>query len=353
MLSLKNFFSGTSALVDTGPSGSLITKDITIGTVSNVNKTIFFYTNATDYDVSFTRNNPFSVRLLNASTLRVEWRNVFGQVLTHTLNWWVMEFSEGVTVQHYYSATQPASPITISRVDTTQSFLIPSWNINCAEYLSTLVNTGANFSFASPTSVTLTNGASLLENVSMQVVQWDGAAVQHSISSINLDTIVDVTLTPVNTAKALVFSTNNWTSTIDPSAVYQYSRCFLNSSTALRLQTIANDYLQYIAASVVVIPQMSTQRGTVTIPNLSTTQTATITGINQTRAVPWVSMPNRPWAQRDEGSTYNVFGGTHATQIGFTRGRPWSDSIADWQVLEFQNPVPRPGFAAFQNPAIA
>lgn len=362
MFALKNFFSGTSALVDPGTSGALVTFDITIGTVTNVNRTMFFYTEAVDADVSFTRYAT-AVRLLDASTLRVNWRNVYGQITTHTIRWWIMEFVEGVTVQHYYSATQPSSPITINPVNTENSFIIPSWNINNSEGSSSQVNAGANFSFASGSSVTMANSGALMAEVSMQVVQWDGAYAQHSITNINATTPVDVTISNVNTERAVVFSSNNWTSASDPTEVDQFARCFLNSSTALRLSTDATGYSQDIASSVVTIPQFSIQRGLSTFPGTadSSSYNVTIPAVNVVNSVAWVSMPNRPWARRNEPLTPNVYPGAHATKVIFNsatelnlaRGRGWSAADVDWQILEFQPPPPRSGFISFQNPGIA
>jgi hypothetical protein len=360
MLALKNFFSGTAVLADPGPSGSMITMDITIGTVTDVNKTLFFYTQSTDYDVSFTRNNPVSVQLLDASTLRVQWWNVFGQVVTHSIRWWVMEFTEGVKVQHYYSATQPASPITITAVDTTKSFIIPSWALNTLEWESGLVNTGANFSFASSTSVTMANAGALMAHVSMQVVQWDGAIAQHAIGNINAATPIDVPFSAVNLARAVVFSSNDWTSPLQPVGVNQFTRCYLNSSTAVRLDVDQTEYLQNVAITLIEIPHFKIQRGSVTILNAAYSGVAAITSVDTSKSIPWVSMANRPWAQRDEWWVPNIFGGAHAvlltfnsaTEINLARGRPWSDIDADWQVMEFQPLPPRSGVAAFLDPAI-
>lgn len=360
MLALKNFFSGTSVLVDPGISGEYVVLDITIGTVTDVNRTLFFYTYSTDFDTGYTRTGPISVRLLDASTLRVEWRDVFGQIATHSVRWWVLEFSEGVTVQHYYSATQPTSPITINAVDTTKSFIIPSWGIDSWEGDSSIVNTGANFSFDSSTSVAMENGGSTMYSVAMQIVQWDGSRVQHAKANINTVSPVDVLFNEVDLTRSVLFSSNDWTSTLQPVGVNQIARCYLNSSTVVRLEVDQTEYLQNLAIAVVEIPHFKVQRGSLTFEGASYTATAAITSVDTTKSIPWVSMPNRPWAQRNEWAEPYFFSGAQATlltfnsgtEINFARGRPWGPIDADWQVLEFQPLPPRSAAISFQNPAI-
>jgi len=113
MIRIKNIFSGATTIT----GGSATSQDITIGTVSDVNKTLFFYTAYYDRDTPFSRE-VISVRLSNATTLNVQWRNTYAQAFSVYMRWYVIEFVEGVTVQHYYSAAKPSSPITVNQVDT-------------------------------------------------------------------------------------------------------------------------------------------------------------------------------------------------------------------------------------------
>jgi hypothetical protein len=359
MLTLKNFFNGMSTLDDIGSGGdSIITRDITIGTVTDVNRTLIFYTWSQDYDMAFTESESLSVSLYDASTIRVMWRKTFALDSAFTIRWWVFEFSEGVQTQHYFSTTMPTSPITINAVDTSRSFLKARWMLYGSEGVYTQVNAGANFSFASSTSVTLTNGGSWLYNVAMQIVQWDGAAAQHAIANINASTPVDVTINAVNMPRALLTSSSNWTSGSDPTSVDQYARCFLNSSTAVRLSTITTGYSQDIALTVIEIPQFYIQRGLAAFDTISAT--ATLVELIAAVTIPWMSMSNRPWAQRNESTTPYIYGGAHAclmtfnssTELNIARGRAWSEINADWQVIEFYVPPPRYGFVNYQIPAI-
>jgi len=359
MLALKNFFSGTATIVDTGPSGNEMTYDITIGSVSNVNKTMFFFTVYHDQDVSYARSYP-SIYLLNSTTLRVQWRNVYGQTFTRYVQWYVLEFTEGVYVQHYYSAAKPSSTISIDAVDINKSFIIPSWGINptSSEGGSEVAYTGANFQFASPSSVTLTNGGTTMEKVSMQVVQWDGAWAQHSLSTIDTTTEVDTTIYDVNLNRAVLFATNNWTSASEPSGIDQIARCNVKDEYTLQMTVFTTGYTQNIATSIVTIPQFKVQRGKALILNANYTQTVSIASVNTAKSIPWVCMPNRPWAQRND-SALAFYHGTHANRLTFdsatqfttTRGRPWSDIQTDWQVMEFEPPPPR-GIVSIQDPGI-
>lgn len=359
MISLRNFFSGTTTYYDTAdPSGSIITQDVTFGTVTDVNRTMVFYTALEDYDIAFEETNCLSIYLLNETTLRIQWRKTYNITTGYTIRWWVLEFTEGVLVQHYYSTTQPSSPITINPVDVSRSFIIPSWMIYGLEGSATAVNIGANFSFADSTSVTLTNAGSRMYNVAMQIVQWDGAVAQHAITNISTALSVDVSINPVNLDRAIVFSTNNWTSSSDPTSVQEFARCFLNDSTSIKISVDATGYSQDLATSVVEIPQFTVQRGMNTLDSTSTG--VTISEVDLSNSVAWVSMPNRPWGQRNEPSANQIFGGAqsvlsvfnNATEIELSRGRPWSGLDADWQILEFNPPPPVHGFTLFQDPGI-
>jgi surface antigen len=274
------------------------------------------------------------------------------------MKWWIMEFTEGVSVQHYYSAAQPSSPISITAVDTTKSFIIPSWGINNTEGSFALVNTGANFSFGSSTSVTLANAGAIMDNVAMQIVQWDGAIAQHMISNINAATPMNVTINEVNLARAIIVSSRNFLSTIEPAQIDQLSRCVLQNSTTVQLSVDMTEYSQDIAITVIMIPQFNVQRGTLTL--ITTSLTASINTVDTTKTVPWISMSNRPWSQRNEPTTAWLYGTTHATavtlnsatEVNAARGSAWSDADVDWQVMEFQPPPPRDGVVIFQGPAI-
>jgi len=192
----------------------------------------------------------------------------------------------------------------------------------------------------------------------MQVIQWDGAVSQQSITNIDASTPVDVTINAVKESRAVVFSSNNWTGASNPTGVDQFARCFLQDSTMLRLSTEQTGYTQDIAAFVVTIPQFDVQRGAATFDTL--TSSVSINNVDSPNTIPWVSMPNRPFGRRNESSTGDVHFGAHATrltldsttQFTIARGRNWSPVVADWQVLEFEPPPPRYSFVMHQDPSI-
>lgn len=125
-----------------------------------------------------------------------------------TIDWYVVEFLTGVTVQRGTVATVPGTGtnITISAVDLTKS-----WPIIFDSNAGTGYGTDdvVRARLTSSTNLELKPQASDADSVSWQVIQYDACSVQELQVTFTTETQIDTAITSVDPAKTAIFCSMN------------------------------------------------------------------------------------------------------------------------------------------------
>jgi hypothetical protein len=282
-------------------------------------------------------------RLKDGTTLLFGTNATAGNVY---IAWTLYEFSQGVNVQHYYSASKPTSPISIDAVDLSKSWLIASYASTSSLTGGTITWKGdtASFYFASSNSVTMNGAPSSLDHVCLQVIQWEGAKVQ-SFTQFKND--ADITINAVDTTHALLFGSTKVTDDTYGDAILV--RWIATSTT---LVDIVNSYSNVEEALFVVeLPQVLVQRAAGRTGGIASLPwTVTINKVDTARSCVFGTTPFAGWCQMvnqgqkvlaTESLGRWVF--NSATQIAVMEGQASPVTFGfgySWQVMTFRDFVP-------------
>lgn len=178
---------------------------------------------------------------------------------TGTIEYQVIEFTQGIYVQHFYTAMSSSpTDVTISAIDLTKTFVICTVNANLAGW-----NT-RHFVKADLTTTTNLQLSSVNPPVTVatQVIQIDNATVQKITDTMGTGATKDVTVTTIDPAKTFwVFTANTTGATAVDNSVYL---SYVNTTT-LRFTRVAASGIDFPFILFVV----SLSSG-VTVQNVST-----------------------------------------------------------------------------------
>lgn len=192
------------------------TKTITLATeLVSTSKTVLFFT------VNSGSNEPINYHVLGRvlSTTQIQFERMATPAVACTVEYQVIEFSQGITVQHFYiSQNSGTVNTTISEVDLSKAFPI-----------ITMAQTGATFGANDLIMAEITSTVNLATTIgsvstcpaAVQVIQIDDAAVQKFNDTYGTGATKDITVTTINSAKTFwFFSVNSAGTTVNSSFPY-------------------------------------------------------------------------------------------------------------------------------------
>lgn len=219
------------------------------------------------------------------STTSIQFERNTGATETVTIDWWLLEFASGVSVQHVTFTANGST--TISAVTLAQSFIV-SGGFDNGGTLQTDDDV-YRFAFASSTSVEHLANSGTVDGGLAQIVDYDGASVQYSTQIvIALSTGYTATISAVTMAQTLLFGSGLFgaSGAADPFNFDDVFRLALNSTTQIggTCEGAGIDFTQTVGTFVVSTPDISVQRGTMTMGAAVATGDATLTPINVARS---------------------------------------------------------------------
>lgn len=330
------------------------TKDITAPTsftaLSDINKTVLFWSESNEGELMEEYGAPL-VRLLDIYTIRVERGGGTGRTIKLEIT--LMEFYQGVTVQHFYDSNvySTATDLTIKNVETTtNTFIIPSFASQDTTYFQ---NSTGTFSLSNTTTVRFTPAGASCYPIAMQIVQWGGAFVQTITDNIDAGSTsksITIPLT-VDLSKTIIIASMSCGTNASFQTRHVPNIYIANANTINVDREIAGYQVDFVA-NIITIPQFRVQRGT---KNLGSTETTT-TIVKGTD----IGFNSEVWADRSfsiigqlggwsrnscTGSSYGkifcVRGKVNSsTQITLTRqayniGLNNYVAIVNWQLIEY------------------
>lgn len=262
------------------------------------------------------------------------------------VNWQVIEFAGGVTVQRGLSSlatTDTIKNIPITAVDTSKTFVIVTSRTTSTSQIIDEQRT-MRAQLTSGVSLELSrNESGVATDVAWQVIQMDGASVQSGLTTIpSGSSSATATITAVDTASTfLVFNTRADAATNGVEAQHYVRGTMTNSTTLTFTRKSSTNTVDISWFTVSLGDGTSVQKGTLTAATTETSLNATITAINTNRTVAFVSANacqnpscTDSTADQDSGSWTPTFTATTNLQVerGSAQDRP---SDVDWFVVQF------------------
>lgn len=261
------------------------------------------------------------------------------------VNWYVVEFSKGVSVQRgsgSLSASQSSDTVTLaSKVDLSRTFIIGYSRVS-----STLSNADERRTLRY--RLTSTNSFEVLRNETgnavsyeWQVIQMDGARVQPGISSIiNGSSSVSASLSSVNINNSFIIINSAAGSGTDGKETDFYVQASYASSTELSLsRTGSSDSVDISWFAVEMVDGTSVQNGSVTVTGSSTTANASLNSVNTSKTMIMYSTQTATGdsaaTTQDSGTYSSIF--LDSVTIQFERANAESNiGGISWTAIQFQ-----------------
>ena len=332
-LTLKQIERGTSTFTGGSPSSLVVTLGTTLTDTTNA---IILFTvestasNAKEYNVAG--------RII--STTQIEFNRLAATLLTTpTVEWQVIEFTQGITVQHIYQTlTALSTDIAITAVDLAKTFPIVT--------VARLANPyGADDNIL--TEITTTTNVNCIAvnttevGVAIQIVQIDDASVQKFATTYGTGATKDITVTTITENKTFWLFTLGTTDVAFNPDNFMYLS-YVNSTTIRFTRTDSSginfDLVVYVVSlsSGITVQNIATtiaSSGSSVSPTISTVTVANtallLNGLTQRHA-------SANTTTSDAGTT--AFGLASLTTTAFTATRAESPATAattNVQVLEW------------------
>jgi hypothetical protein len=299
--------------------------------------------------------------LTSATNLRI---TIYDTAGTEVVQWYVVEFLSGVTVQRSpaggtaIAAGTATVPVPIAAVNLAQTFVLISENMNNStnEYIDEQWTVQAQLT--STTNLQLTRNANATAiNVAWQVIQIASAAVQSGTATIaiNATTVTGALNPPVDLTRTfLVFTRSGGSGSFGVESFYQTTGQITNATTLTFTRAFqgnfANSQVDIAWFAVRMTDGTTVQRG---LQGPSGTGGASVTmnavlpsAIAINRSVPFISVmgdpaPANPFSNLDDTSWRAALITT--TNLRLTRSNVLpatnntSNATVAWQVVQFNN----------------
>ena len=332
MAVLKTVQSGTVSFA-TGD----VSKTATITAVTTASSIVYFsFTGNTSAQTIF---NQVKAELTNTTTLtftRADNSGVIG------LNWYVVEFTSGVTVQRGLSSDiGTTTNITVSTASLTTSWSILSIEINgysneYGYYVSHYLSTTTNLLL---THSALDVGEAI--NVNWQVITYDNASVQ-SISKAFLTTDTSITSTITSVTQNRTFLEFSYTDTTSGSVAPQHVwNSYLTNATTVTYSRNAGFFAGTARLYAISLSDsVSVQRGEKALAALSTTNALTTIVV----ANAFANAPSSYGRSKNDDTNTTSWNShitgvrlalTSTTVITFTRATNAGTVTIPWEVVEW------------------
>jgi hypothetical protein len=265
-----------------------------------------------------------------------------------TLEWTVMEWSAGVTVESGSQTGSGATTnVTITEIDTTKAWPIVSMSTNAGDW-----NTGSGLSIQA--SITSTTNLALVSDDSTptaqitcwQIVEYDNATVALYSKTIARNTTGSTqTITSVDTTKTILFNTMYGTD--DPSAPANWPRWTLTNATTVTWvqSSTSNGNLLHKLYVVSFSDEVIVQKAVTSVASGTTTSTITVTSLTVANTLVHVLgyLGTCSYtAYATVGFTRNAYTLliTNATTLTYARTTSGTASTLSWETIEFPSGTP-------------
>lgn len=257
-----------------------------------------------------------------------------------TIEYQVLEFTQGIYVQHmYFTQTAATTDTAISTIDTSKTFPILTMTQDGATFGA---NDVASADITSTTNLRTFMGSYLSCQIAVQVIQIDDATVQRVAGSYGTTDVCDVAVSSITENKTFwVFSISQTGSFAFTGVPYLY---YFNSTTLrfIRAGSTGAANHSYIVYAVSLSTGVTVQNVTATIAGSSTTASPTIpspiTVAKSALLITGLMQRHGMIDASDDDSGGNHFLLTNLTTTGFSATRvdsPLVSTTTNVQVLEF------------------
>lgn len=327
------------------------TKTATITAITTA-KSILFFTYSGN--TSSNPNDEFARGTITNTTTLTFTR--FAASNTLQVEWFLVEFTSGVTAQQGYQASVGTTTnVTVTSVNTAKSWSLISFDVDSCSFDD---DTPTSQYLSSSTNLKLQrSGSGNTLDANWQVVEYDNASVQYSAKSLAVgSTSTTLTITAVTTAKTFLrfdFLATSSTAATDPQ--YLWNAKLTNTTTITFDRNTSGVAHSGTVYAISISDAIDVQRGEKSFAGGDTSLTSAITAvvlarshaqtINGCKGFVFNSDDSTGGAMTNKAGIKTKFNST--TQLSFVRNTSGPTAKASWETVQWASAGRTPDFMPF------
>jgi len=282
--------SGTTT-IPIGATGTTQTVDVAITSVNTSSSVLFFNYRGNSTDPG---DGQLRGQLTSATNIQFVRANDTSTTAL-TVQWYVAEFSSGVSVQRgTFSSVDTTGDVTIGAVDLSKSFVLISGSVAAAD--ATYADDDYfRAQLTSATNLRIVHNTAASKTADWQVVEFTGATVQRSTGSITgTQTSAAVPISSVDLSKTIVLI--SWKTSISGTGA-NFLRARLTSPTEITIDRAAGTSatIEYAWEVIQFADGTTVESGNASQGTGTTSTTATLTSVNLSRSVALLASAGGRW----------------------------------------------------------